>query len=139
VTQSGRFDPIELGLPHRDPFIFVDSILELVPGERAEGEKTFRVDNPMFRGHFPDHPIVPGVILVEALAQTAGIAVGTPGKRLYLTAIRGMKFPAACAPGEKIALSAIKAASVSGLIQCNVAARVGDRVVAEGTIVLAEA
>jgi len=137
VTQTGRLDPIDLGLPHRDPFLFIDAVVELVPGERAVGEKKFAADDLMFRGHFPGNPLVPGVILVEALAQTAGIAVGTPGESLYLTAIKAVKFPAPCSPGETITLVAAKAGSVGGLIQCNVIARVGERVVAEGTIVLA--
>ena len=130
-------DPLALGLPHREPFVFVDEILAHTPGENAAGRKTFPADTPFFRGHFPGDPIVPGVILAEALAQVAGIAAGQAGMRL--AAIKAMKFPSAARPGEEIALSARKAGAVGGLWQFAVEARVGGRVVAEGVIVLAAA
>ncbi len=137
MTPDGRLDPVELGLPHREPFLFVDAITELAEGERAVGEKTFHADDPVFRGHFPGQPMVPGVLLAEALAQTAGLAIGaTGGRMLYLTAIRNMKFPASCVPGERIVLTATRTGGVGELIQCDVTARVGDRLVAEGSIVL---
>lgn len=131
-------DPLALGLPHREPFVFVEAITEHVPGERAVGRKTFAPDEPMFRGHFPGDPLVPGVILTEALAQVAGIAVGDAGRGLRLAAIKAMKFPGSARPGELIELRAAKSGGMAGLVQCAVEARVGDRVVAEGVIVLAE-
>lgn len=130
--------PIELGLPHREPFIFVDEVVELQPGERAVGRKTFSAEEPFFRGHFPGDPLVPGVILTEALAQTAGLAAGQPGKSFRLSAIRGMKFLRAVRPLDAIELTARKVATVGGLWQFEVAARVGDAVVAEGVVVLSE-
>lgn len=129
-------DPVALGLPHREPFIFVDEVTALEPGETARGRKTFAAGDPMFRGHFPGQPIVPGVLLTEALAQLAGIAAGQSGAAMRLSAIRGMKFPAAAGPAEEITLQARKAAAVGGLWQFEVSARVGERVVAEGTVVL---
>lgn len=72
-------DPIDYGLPHREPFIFIDAVIEAQPGVKAVCAKTFKADEPFFRGHFPGDPIVPGVILTEALAQTAGIAAGGGG------------------------------------------------------------
>jgi len=137
VKPRARLDPIELGLPHREPFLFLDAIVERVPGESAVGEKTFAATDPMFLGHFPGNPIVPGVILLEALAQTAGLAVATGGDLLYLTAIKAVKFPKPCFPGELITLSATRAGGMTSLVRCDVIARVGERVVAEGTIVLA--
>src|SRR5262245_12839872 len=131
-------DPIALGLPHRPPFVFVDSVSDLLPGERATGTKTFDAGDSMFRGHFPGDPIVPGVILTEALAQLAGIVAGKPGRALRLAAIKSMKFPSAARPGEQIDLSARMTGAMGGLVQCAVEARVGDRVIAEGVIVLAE-
>ena len=131
-------DPIALGLPHRAPFIFIDEVLELHPGELAACRKTFSPDEPFFAGHFPDDPIVPGVILTEALAQTAGLAGGGEGRAFRLTAIKSMKFPGAVRPQEEIALRAEKRGAVGGLWQFEVSARVGERVVAEGVVVLNE-
>jgi 3-hydroxyacyl-[acyl-carrier-protein] dehydratase len=131
-------DPVALGLPHRPPFIFVDEVVELRPGESALCRKTFPPDEPFFRGHFPGDPLVPGVILVEALAQTAGLAAGQTGKAFRLSAIKAMKFPRAVRPSEMIALSARKLAAVGGLCQFEVVARVGELVVAEGVVVLSE-
>src|SRR6478735_5290785 len=98
-------DPLAHGLPHREPFIFIDDVREAVPGERAVCVKTFAPDAPFFRGHFPGDPLVPGVILSEALAQTAGIAAGEPGKAYRLSAIRSMKFLRAVRPGETVVLA----------------------------------
>jgi 3-hydroxyacyl-[acyl-carrier-protein] dehydratase len=131
-------DPIALGLPHREPFVFVDRVIAHVPGESAHAVKTFPAETPFFAGHFPGEPLVPGVILAEALAQTAGIAAGQPGRAFRLTALKMMKFPAAARPGEEIALSARKLAEMGGLWQFEVRASVSDRVVAEGAVVLSE-
>lgn len=62
-------------LPHRHPFLLVDCIEELVPGERAVGYKNLTYDESFFAGHFPDEPVMPGVLIVEALAQTGAVAV----------------------------------------------------------------
>jgi 3-hydroxyacyl-[acyl-carrier-protein] dehydratase len=131
-------DPIALGLPHREPFIFVDRVLALVAGEWAEAEKVFAADTPFFAGHFPGAPLVPGVILAEALAQTAGLAAGQQGKSFRLAALKTMKFPAAAGPDETIRLYARKIAAVGTLWQFEARATVGERVVAEGVVVLSE-
>ena len=131
-------DPVALGLPHRAPFIFVDEVLAVYPGESAEARKVFPSEEPFFSGHFPGDPLVPGVILTEALAQTAGLAAGQPGKGFRLSAIRGMKFLRAVRPNEEILLSAKKLAVAGGLWQFEVAARVGAQTVAEGVVVLSE-
>jgi len=132
-------DPVALGLPHREPFIFVDEVLALAQGESAECRKVFALEEPFFRGHFPGDPLVPGVILAEALAQTAGLAAGQPGKAFRLSAIRGMKFLRAVRPNEEILLSAKKLAVVGGLWQFEVVSRVAGQPVAEGVVVLSEA
>ncbi len=126
------------GLPHRDPFVFVDDVVVLQSGESARGVKTFSGEEPMFAGHFPGDPLVPGVILTEALAQVAGIAGGGEGRRFLLSAIRTMKFPAAARPGERIDLEARKSGAMGGLWMFDVKAAVGDRIVAEGQVVLNE-
>jgi len=132
-------DPVSLGLPHREPFIFVDEVIAMAPGETAEARKVFPPEEPFFRGHFPEDPLVPGVILTEALAQTAGIAAGQPGKAFRLSAIRGMKFLRPVRPAEEILLSAKKIMVVGSLWQFEVEARVAGQTVAEGVVVLSEA
>jgi 3-hydroxyacyl-[acyl-carrier-protein] dehydratase len=101
--------------------------------------KTFPAKTPFFAGHFPGMPLVPGVILAEALAQTAGLAAGEPGRSFRLTAIKAMKFPAAAGPDEEVRLHARKVAAVGGLWQFDVRAVVDGRTVAEGVVVLSEA
>jgi len=129
--------PETLGLPHREPFLFIDTVTALCPGESAEGHKTFPPEEAFFRGHFPGEPLVPGVILTEALAQIAGLAVAQPGLRL--AAIRAMKFPSAARPGEKIALRADRQGGVGALHQFAVRASVNGTTVAEGVVILGSA
>jgi 3-hydroxyacyl-[acyl-carrier-protein] dehydratase len=131
-------DPISFGLPHRPPFIFVESVDQLEVGTLAQCSKTFRRSESFFEGHFPGNAIVPGVLLVEGMAQTAGIAVGGPEKMFLLAAIRSMKFLHLVRPEEPIDFSARKLGHVGSLVQCAVEARVGQRLVAEGQIILTE-
>ena len=132
-------DPISCGLPHRDPFIFIDTVLSVHPGQSAVCSKHFAASEPFFRGHFPGNPLVPGVILTEAAAQTAGIAAGQPGKTFHLSAIRQMKFLRPVPPGAIVEFTATKSAEVSGLLQFQVTARAKGAPVAEGIIVLSPA
>lgn len=132
-------DPKSLGLPHREPFLFLDRIVELDPGISATAEKTFAAEDAMFRGHFPGNPIVPGVILTEALAQLAGIAgAGPEGRAFLLSGIRAMKFPSAARPGETIRLHARKAGGLGALLQFEVEATAPSGSVAVGQIILNE-
>ena len=132
------------GLPHRPPFVFVRKLLSCHEGESAECETTFEPDDPIFTGHFPGNPLVPGVILTEALAQTAGIAAasGYPenARPLFLlSAIRAMKFFRAVRPEERIVLRARKLAQVHDLLQFKVEALVDQSAVAQGELVLSVA
>ena len=130
-----------LGLPHRPPFVFVRNLIACEAGISAECETEFPADDPMFAGHFPGDPLVPGVILTEALAQTAGIAAasvyeGNERPRFVLSAIRQMKFFRAVRPEEKIILRARKVATVSDLLQFEVEALIDNELAAAGQIVL---
>jgi len=130
-----------LGLPHRPPFVFVREVVACDPGKSVEARTSFDADDPMFAGHFPGNPIVPGVILTEALAQAAGIAAasGFPERArplFLLSAIRTMKFLQAVRPGDQIDLHAEKIAATDRLLQFQVAATVKGNVAAEGQVVL---
>src|SRR5689334_11600614 len=128
-------------LPHRPPFVFVRRLLRCQPGESAECATIFAAADPMFAGHFPDNPLVPGVILTEALAQTAGIAAASgfadePRPLFLLSAIQKMKFFGPARPDEEISLKAEKVGQVGDLWQFAVRAEIGQRLVAEGQLVL---
>jgi 3-hydroxyacyl-[acyl-carrier-protein] dehydratase len=127
-----------LGLPHRPPFVFVRKLLACEPGVSAECETEFSRDDPMFAGHFPDEPLVPGVILTEALAQTAGIAAHQENSktRFLLSAIRQMKFFQAVQPEQQIRLRARKIGEVGDLLQFEVEALIDNTLVAAGQLVL---
>ena len=132
---------VDLGLPHRPPFVFVREIIARDPGVSAQCAMVFAADDPMFAGHFPGNPLVPGVILTEALAQTAGIAAAPPDAKdakpgFLLSGIRAMKFFQAVRPEERIILRAKKLAEVNGLLQFEVEALVADTLVAAGQLVL---
>jgi 3-hydroxyacyl-[acyl-carrier-protein] dehydratase len=130
-------DPVSLGLPHRHPFIFIDEVDKLDAGAQAEARKQFGGEEAFFQGHFPGNPIVPGVLVAEAMAQTAGIAIGGPGKMFLLTAIRALKFLRPIRPREEIYLRAERVGEVGGLVQCAVEARIKGELVAEGQLILA--
>lgn len=132
------------GLPHRFPFIFVKEVLATEAGISADGTTFFESTDPMFAGHFPGNPLVPGVILTEALAQIAGIAAasGYPENErplFLLSAIRGIKFHRAARPEETIHLRAERLAQVDDLLQFRVTATVNGSAVAEGQLVLSVA
>jgi 3-hydroxyacyl-[acyl-carrier-protein] dehydratase len=133
-----------LGLPHRPPFVFVREVVACDPGKSVDARTWFDADDPMFAGHFPGNPIVPGVILTEALAQTAGIAAAsgypeTARPFFLLSAIRTMKFFQAVRPGDQIDLAAEKIGATDTLLQFEVSARVDGAVAAEGQLVLSVA
>jgi 3-hydroxyacyl-[acyl-carrier-protein] dehydratase len=139
MIQPGA-SPVEAGLPHREPFIFIDTLLAVEPGQSATCSKYFAATEPYFRGHFPGHPLVPGVLLTEGAAQTAGIAAGSgEGKIYHLSAIRQMKFLRPVLPDSTVEFTAAKTAAIGAMLQFQVTARIAGEVVAEGVIVLNEA
>ncbi len=131
-------DQIKKILPHRYPFLLVDRVDELEPGKRAVGVKNVTANEPFFQGHFPDFPIMPGVLIVEALAQTAGIAVAVQeeneGKLGVLASIEGIKFKYQVRPGDVLRLEAEILMSKLGVTKAKVKATVDGKVAAEGEI-----
>jgi 3-hydroxyacyl-[acyl-carrier-protein] dehydratase len=122
----------------------VREVISCEAGRSVEARTLFEASDPMFAGHFPDNPLVPGVILTEALAQTAGIAAAsgypeTAQPMFLLSAIRTMKFFQAVRPEEAINLRAEKLGEVGGMVQFKVAASVKGTLVAEGQLVLSVA
>lgn len=97
-------------IPHRHPFLLVDTIEELVPGVRAAGKKCVTYDEYYFRGHFPQEPVMPGVLIIEALAQVGAVAVlmqeENKGKLGYFGGIKNCKFRRKVVPGDKLKLEA---------------------------------
>lgn len=95
-------------IPHRYPFLLVDRILEMEPGVRAVGEKLVTINEPFFQGHFPEFPIMPGVLIIEALAQTGAVAaLSKPefqGKLAYFAGVDNVRFRKPVRPGDVLRL-----------------------------------
>ena len=95
-------------IPHRQPFMLIDTIEEMEPGVRALAKKCVSYNEPFFQGHFPGEPVMPGVLIVEALAQTGAVAIlslpENKGKTAYFAAINSAKFKKKVIPGDVLML-----------------------------------
>ena len=107
TTPFGR-EAIERILPHREPFLLIDEVLDLRPGEGAVARKTVRADEWYLSGHFPGRPVMPGVLIVEALAQTGALAVLSKeenrGRLALFAGIDGVRFKRIVRPGDVLTL-----------------------------------
>jgi 3-hydroxyacyl-[acyl-carrier-protein] dehydratase len=139
-TQSGMTIDIEriiAMIPHRYPFLLVDRLIEVVPGESAVGIKNVTANEPHFQGHFPDKPVMPGVLIVEAMAQTAAVIVveslgkQAEGKLVYFMTIENARFRKPVVPGDQLKLYCRKERQRGNVWKFSGEARVGDTVVAE--------
>src|SRR5436853_2026710 len=97
-------------IPHRYPFLMVDRLVDVVPGERATGIKNVTANEPFFQGHFPGKPVMPGVLIIEAMAQTAAVVIvatlgnSAEGKLVYFMSIDEARFRKPVEPGDQLRL-----------------------------------
>ena len=128
---------IEAVLPHRDPFLWVTRVLACEPGQSVVAELDVSPDLSLFQGHFPDYPVLPGVILMEALAQAASFSVlvdrGDEGATGFLTGIDGAKFRRQVRPGDTVRLEGTIVKSSRRLCVAEVKASVDGEVCATAT------
>jgi 3-hydroxyacyl-[acyl-carrier-protein] dehydratase len=131
-------------LPHRFPFLLVDRVLEIEPGRRIVALKNVTINEPFFPGHFPHHPVMPGVMVLEALAQAAAILAFKSGERLpddrsvvYFLGIDRARFKSPVGPGDQLALHARIDRYLKGIWKFSAEARVGERLAAEAQLMCA--
>ena len=134
---------IETLIPHRPPFLWIDRVEELEPGVRCVSVKIVDPANPIFDGHFPAKPILPGVLLIEAVAQTAGVMMGSarpqdaeenPGGVALLAAVNRFKFLKPVTPGQELRIETKKLTEVGQMACIGGTVWVGGEIVANGEL-----
>jgi 3-hydroxyacyl-[acyl-carrier-protein] dehydratase len=138
-------EAIRQHLPHRYPFLLVDRVVALEPGKSIEAYKNLTINEPFFDGHFPNKPVFPGVLLVEAMAQAAGIlGFATMGKTpadgsiYYFVGADNLRFKRPCVPGDQVRLYAEIVGEKRGIWKFNVSAKVDGDKAASATILCAD-
>jgi 3-hydroxyacyl-[acyl-carrier-protein] dehydratase len=131
----------DFALPHGPEFRFIDRIVEMQPDKSAKGVYLVRGDEPFLRGHFPGHPIMPGVLLIEAVAQLAG-CVGQAGrevplKNLKLAGVRNAKISGTAVPGQTIEFDVTIVGQMANVMQASGTASVDGKVVLQVDVILA--
>jgi len=137
------FDEILRSLPHAFPFRVIDRILDIEKGKRATALKNVSMDEPYFQGHFPKEPSLPGVLILEAMAQTGGLAFESSFEKREegipaLASIEAFRVKKGVIPGDQLIIEAEVLRIFSNLAKVKVLAKVGEETVAEGTLVLAK-
>lgn len=132
-------------LPHRYPFLLIDRVTELVPGERLCGYKNVTYNEPYFQGHFPHRPVMPGVLILEALAQATGILAfkttqSQPTERslYYFVGIDNVRFKQPVIPGDRLDLEVKILRTVRGVWKFSGEATVDGKIVTAGELMCAE-
>ena len=126
-------------LPHRYPFLMIDRIIEIIPGKSAIGIKNVTINEPYFQGHFPNKPIMPGVLIIEAMAQTAAVFVidglkeSADNRDVYFLSIDSARFRKPVIPGDTMILKIFKRQSRGNVCKFNGEAYVEENLVAEST------
>ncbi|TML49053.1 MAG: beta-hydroxyacyl-ACP dehydratase [Actinobacteria bacterium] len=134
-------DVIETILPHRAPFLLIDEVSELETGKRVVARREVREDDWWFPGHFPERPVMPGVLIVEAMAQTGAVAVlaeeENRGKIAFFAGIDDCRFKRVVEPGDILTLICEIAAVRGPIGRGKATAHVGDELAARGTLTFA--
>jgi len=132
-------------LPHRYPFLLVDRVIALEPGKRITALKNVTTNEPFFQGHFPGHPVMPGVLIVEALAQASGLLIGLSetgaqnrGKLFYLAKVDNARFNRPVCPGDQLRLEVQLKRLIRGMGIFIAQAVVGEQEVASCELMCAE-
>ena len=132
-------------LPHRYPFMLVDRVLKCVPGESLVALKNVSFNEPFFQGHFPDRPIMPGVLIIEALAQATGILAfittntrPTESSLYYFVGIDNARFKQPVIPGDQLILEVAVTRVIKTVWKFHAVAKVNDKVVASADLMCAE-
>jgi len=124
-------------IPHRDPFLMIEKVVDVVENERATGIKTVSPDEYYFRGHFPSRPIMPGVLIIEAMAQTAAVLVvqtlgpAAEGKLVYFMSVDHARFRKPVVPGDVLRIHVTKQRNRGNVWKFDGKAEVGGRLAAE--------
>jgi 3-hydroxyacyl-[acyl-carrier-protein] dehydratase len=128
-------------LPHRYPFLLVDRVLEFTPRQSITAIKNVTINEPFFQGHFPDFPVMPGVLIIEALAQTAALLTFTEEKAddavYYFAGIDGARFKKPVLPGDQLVMVATYQREKAGIYNVHVKATVDGELAAEADITCA--
>lgn len=126
-------------IPHRYPFLLIDRVVDLVRDESAVGVKNVSVNESFFQGHFPGHPVMPGVLIIEAMAQTAAVLVvetlgdDAAGRVVYFMSVEGAKFRRPVGPGDQLRIHIVKKQKRGNVWKFHAIARVDGNAVAEAT------
>lgn len=128
-------------IPHRYPFLLVDRIIEIEYGKKAIGIKNVTANEPFFQGHFPGNPIMPGVLIVEAMAQVGAVSIlgmeEHKGKLAVFTGIDGMRFKRQVIPGDTLRMEVEMIAMKRGIGKAKAEAYVGEELAAAGQLMFA--
>jgi len=128
-------------LPHRPPFLLVDSVEELEPGVKAVGKKCVTMNEPFFTGHFPGKPVMPGVLIVEAMAQVGAVAVlcaeENRGKLAFLAGVNNAKFKRKVIPGDVLMMECVMIKRKGGIGVAQCCAKVDGQLAAKADITFA--
>ena len=133
-------DDIKRMIPHRYPFLLIDGVTDIVAETSAKGIKNVSANEPHFQGHFPEKPVMPGVLIIEAMAQTAAVLVvatlgqGVAGQLVYFMTIDQARFRKPVVPGDRLELSVVKEQRRLGMWKFKGRATVDGQLVAEATI-----